>query len=122
MMYARVLRTGRFWDLSLASPCLVVVPDDSEEFHFVKDRFHVHGFSKPIVTVQRVQNLEQWERYFNRRQQVEKDMHKKAAPRRGDAGPGNELWMLHGTRETDPEVIWRDDAGFDFRFSAAGMY
>ena len=41
-------------------------------------------------------------------------------PTRHDVG--NELWLVHGTRTTDPEAIWSDDFGFDFRHSKAGMY
>jgi hypothetical protein len=44
-----------FWDPSLASPCVVTVPPGCPEFDLVQSRFHVHGFRKPILKVERVQ-------------------------------------------------------------------
>lgn len=44
-----------FWDDSQPSPCVVPVVAGSPEFEMVKSHFHVHGFSKRIVRVERVQ-------------------------------------------------------------------
>jgi len=30
--------------------------------------------------------------------------------------------LFHGTRETNPEIIYKGEEGFDFRFSKEGMF
>ena len=58
-----------------------------------------------------------WHKYYKRRQEVDDDMVSAGVAKQPGAGIGNELWLLHGTRSNDPEKIWSDHAGVDFRLS-----
>lgn len=44
-----------YWDDSIASPERVSVAQDSPEWVFVSSKFHVNGFRKPIIRIERVQ-------------------------------------------------------------------
>ena len=50
-----LVQPPRWWKKDAPSPSLVPVAEGTDEFEFVKERFHVHGFAKPILAVERVQ-------------------------------------------------------------------
>ncbi len=40
-----------------------------------------------------------------------------------EKGDSTERWLFHGTRNTDPAVIYKgNEEGFDFRVCGGGMY
>ncbi|KAL4473380.1 hypothetical protein ABPG72_015623 [Tetrahymena utriculariae] len=61
--------------------------------------------------LERIQNLKLWKNFCFERKKLEE---------KGDA---TEKWLFHGTRNTDPSVIYKgSEEGFDFRVCQGGMY
>ena len=58
------------------------------------------------------QNDDLWDKYYCERRDLEK---------RTGLALGNELWLMHGTSATDPNVICTS-SGFDFRHSRPGLF
>lgn len=65
-----------------------------------------------ISSIHRIQNQHLWRRYFMERQFVKQK----------NGGVSNEIEMFHGTRNTNPEVIFRGEEGFDMRYSNQGRW
>jgi hypothetical protein len=70
-----------------------------------------NGFDRTITKVERIQHKLQWQRYAT-----------KVRAKSESNGNANEVCLKHGTRATDPTLIWQSDGGIDFRYSQAGMY
>ena len=115
---------------------LIEVPPGSFEFSFVE-----HVFNGPLLTVpgeridagaigtmgrfseacravrvQRIVNPMLWRRYIRQRDLVAEE----------HGGDANEIWVLHGTGDTDPAVIWRSGSasggnGIDRNMSMGGL-
>ena len=64
-----------------------------------------------IQRLERVQNKVLWMRYRDCKERFGRDL-----PSAG------EKLLFHGTRQNDPEVIYRSDAGFDVGHSRVGMW
>jgi hypothetical protein len=60
----------------------------------------------------RLQNDDLWDKYYCERRDLEK---------RTGLSLGNELWLMHGTSATDPDIICKS-SGFDFRHSRPGYF
>eukprot|EP01048_Picozoa_sp_COSAG05_P025240 COSAG05_NODE_6330_length_978_cov_2.601820_1_plen_264_part_10 len=94
---------------------LVDVSSGTAEYNAVRDRMRatMREADRQIQRVQRVQNVLLWEYYSMR-----KDLMKK----RSGSDP-NEVTVWHGTRSTDPKIIYSDTQdGFMMQYSAKGMW
>ena len=49
------VKKPEYWDDSVASPARVHVAKDTPEWALVTSKFHVNGFNKPIIGIERVQ-------------------------------------------------------------------
>ena len=92
---------------------IVTVPAGTAEWEYVASALQLRAPPFIVTAVQRIQDVDLWERYDLQLQQ-------RASENAGDA---NERWLFHGTQTTDPKVIWHDgDVGMDNRFSSKGYY
>ena len=92
---------------------IFTVTTGSHEYKYVEAVFQLRNPTVKVIKVERVQDIDLWERY-----RVQKDQ--RAGENGGDA---NERWLFHGTQATDPKVIWHDgDVGMDNRFCSSGYY
>ena len=85
---------------------------ESEEYERVTNQFFLTLPNAEIRRVERIQNKLIMRRYFHR-SQLMKDF--------GTEDLREEL-LFHGTRETQPDLIYMGDEGFDMRFSAKGYW
>ena len=72
-----------------------------------------HGFGCTVVKIERVQHVQLWQEYAQRRCKI-------AGKNGGD--PNEKLFVKHGTSKTDPLVIAKSDVGIDPRYSGTCMY
>ncbi len=89
---------------------LVNVAPRTPEFQFVQGRFG-ETVNNRIQRIQRIQNPEQWKR-VRLQEEFFKSENRNPKVR----------YMFHGTRQTDPSLIYDNHIGFDFRFSAQGNW
>ena len=68
--------------------------------------------SVKITQIQRIQAKRIYERYAFMRNRI--------AAKNG--GNPNELLLFHGTRGTQPNIIYEGEDGFDMRFCTSGMW
>ena len=84
----------------------------STEWSKVAKNFHSTLPQKHIIKIERIQNRWLWEIYYQ---------HKDRIKRKND-GVINEKLLFHGTRNTLPSSIYKDDEGFDMKFSRIGLW
>ena len=87
------------------------VAADTHEYREVSRDFCGGGFACTIERIQRVQNQALWEAFVHHREHME---------RYSLPAGANQRRMVHGSRDTDPQVI--ADTNFDWRFSDTGYY
>lgn len=93
--------------LSLIDP-----ESESEEYDRVSSQFLLTLPNAEVLRIDRVQNKLLWRRYLHR-SKLMKDF---------DTHHLREELLFHGTRNNDPELIYKGDEGFDMRFSRYGMW
>ena len=112
-------------DAAPSPPVLEDVPTGSIEFVAVESRFMAWrggtagatpasprgraGYFRSTALVTRVQRCVNGlllVRYRNTRRQIREERRQ-----RGEAGDANEMFMWHGTGDTDPELIWKSAVG-----------
>ena len=91
---------------------LKLLDRDSTEWASVAERFHSTLLLTSIVKIERIQNMRLWEKYY---QQCE-------GMKRSNNGVINEELLFHGTRNNPPSVIYKDEEGFNMKFSSKGMW
>ena len=85
---------------------IFTVPAGSDEYKYVEASFQLRAPSVRVVSVQRVQDIDLWQRY-----RVQKDQRAHA-----NGGDANERWLFHGTGGANPKLIWHDgDVGVSCR-------
>ena len=100
-----------WWDPQMTKIELKVVPVATPEWEKVVALMH-QTLRAQVVRVERIQNQWLWDRYvFAKQRMAEKN-----------GGEVNEKELFHGTRVTCPEKIYRSEQGFDFRYSAMGLW
>jgi len=86
---------------------------DTLEWSKVSQQFSSTVDLAIIVKIERIQNKWLWEKYSHHSERMKKR----------NRGISNEKMLFHGTQSTPPSKIYKDkDAGFDMRFSNAGMW
>ena len=90
---------------------LKVVEENSLEWNNVHIEWK-KTMSQSIKKIQRVQNKWLWRHYSLCRDRI----------REKNGGQENEMWLFHGSKDTDPSDIYKSEKGFDFRFSRPGMW
>ena len=100
------------WDAHASNEMIRIVQlvNNSPEWVKVASIFK-QSSRRVIQTIERIQNKWLWRKY----QQI-KDSFKDIEQNE------NELTVFHGTRGTDPELIYKGSEGFDFRHSSTGMW
>ena len=92
---------------------LIEVERRSTEWQWIEASFQLRCPSVVIEKVERVQDIDLWQRYSMQR----------AQRAQYNGGDPNERWLFHGTNNTAPRRIWHDgDVGFDARLSSAGYF
>ena len=91
---------------------LKLIERHSTEWSKVAQLFHDTLPQKYIARIERIQNKWLWEKYYQHRDRM----------KRKNDGAINEKLLFHGTRETLPSTIYKDEEGFDMRFGNAGMW
>ncbi len=89
------------------------IDNDVEEYNFVLGAFEAtlsHHYE--IERIERIQNKLLWQRYYDCAKRMLEYNH----------GVSNEMNLFHGTKEMDPENIYKGDSGFDMRFSKVGLW
>ena len=84
----------------------------STEWSKVAQLFHTTLPQKYIVKIERIQNRWLWEKYYQHGDRM----------KRKNNDVINEKFLFHGTRKNPPSNIYKDEEGFDMRFSRAGMW
>lgn len=84
----------------------------SDEWHGLETAIRSSLPNILIISVKRIQNTWLWEKYCQHRQSMSMK----------NDGDVNEMKLYHGTRQTDPENIYRGEEGFDMRFSSDGLW
>ena len=84
----------------------------SKEWSKVAQKFHATLPQKYIVKIERIQNKWLWEKYHQHCDRM----------KRKCGGEINEMLLFHGTRNTPPSSIYKDEEGFDMRFGRTGMW
>lgn len=100
-----------------SEPVLVTVLPTEPDYEVAKACFLGGGFPAEVNRIERVQNVELYQLYWEKKREISKT-------RQGGA---NELLLKHGTKTTDPAAIWKSGSstnsfGFDFRFSPKGYF
>ena len=104
----------KFWDFTdNNSSSMVPLNKDTEEFRMVKSSFY-KSISREIFSVQRIQNKYLMDQYIT-------VINKKMEEYNGK--PINRRLLFHGTRNNDPEKVYKNfDTGFDLQYAAFGAY
>ena len=97
-------REGEEWKIVPVNP-------HSREFMEIAARFTSTMPYATIERIERVQNRVLWRRYRDCKERLGRDL-----PSAG------EKHLFHGTRQTDPKVIYSGDAGFDVGHSGVGLW
>ena len=84
----------------------------SAEWLVVAKNFNGTLAQKYIMKIERIQSIWLWEKYYQHRERM----------KRKNDGVINEKLLFHGTRNTLPSRIYKDDEGFDMRFSRIGLW
>ena len=88
------------------------LPFESEEFQQIAERLYSTMPNIDIKRIDRIQNRVLWKKYIDKSKEM---------CQFGD-GVLNEQLLFHGSRNNDPELIYKGDAGFDIRLSNTGMW
>lgn len=91
--------------------CLLDANKDEEEFTKIASLFFQSLPDLEIRTIERIQNRVLWKKYSAK----SKGMHE-------DNTPCRERTLFHGTRQTNPKVIYEGDSSFDMRHSRDGSW
>ena len=110
----RLAMTPPHWQPQLEDEAtLVEVPQRSAEWRWAAAAMQLRCPDMTILCVERVQDVNLWERYIMQRDQRA----------RANGGDANERWLFHGPKSTPPRAIWHDgDVGFDGRMSNSGYF
>ena len=100
------------WEEDGSSSVLKAVRIGSAEYNKVLARMRETVPNVIIVKLERIQNEWLWDRFFQHRDRIKKK----------NQGVVGEKDLFHGTRSTDPNLIYNGEEGFDMRFSQAGMW
>jgi hypothetical protein len=92
---------------------LVDVPLDSKEAERIRQRMQQTMLSVQLLQVHRVENKLLWRDFAHNTQKL-KDS-------KGGVEP-TVLLLFHGTRATDPQLIYNGQMGFDFRYAKRGLW
>ena len=88
------------------------VKPSSAEFSQVQSKVQATLSNAVIVKIERIQNPWLWTKYHQHRELIKKK----------NGGVAREEELFHGTRQTDPSMIYQGEEGFDMRFSAEGLW
>ena len=82
---------------------LSLLDSDSEEFQTVEDQFLSTLPHAEVKQIHRIQNRVLWRKYLDKSKEM------------SDFGGGtlNERFLFHGSRQNNPELIYRGDASFE---------
>jgi len=90
---------------------LVEISKNSKEFQKLSDMFLKTMPSSKILKITRVQNLELWKNFCFAKYQLNKK------------GNSSTKLLFHGTRQTDPALIYEGkEEGFDMRYANSGYF
>ena len=84
----------------------------SEEFKKCEGKLHSSLPQAKILKIERIQNPWLWTKYHHHRELIKKK----------NGGVVREKELFHGTRQTDPSMIYQGEEGFDMRFSEQGLW
>ena len=88
-------------------------PDtEAEEYTRVQGEFNLTLPQRKVLKIYRIQNKVLWDKYRNRSKKMMVV----------NEGILKEELLFHGTRTNNPELIYKDESGFDMRHSAQGMW
>ena len=100
------------WEPHASNEMISIVPLVNRSPEWVKVASNFNQTSRRVIqNIERVQNKWLWRKY-----QQTKDSFKDIEQNE------NEMTVFHGTRTTDPELIYKGSEGFDFRHSSQGMW
>ena len=114
------------YDLSQSQCEFIPVPVGSQEYQRVEDEFRgrTNGprnmFHNGIVKVERVQNPEVWNAYYNHCKHLVSTL--PVDNSKSLFENVNEHWMKHGTSRTDPKEVAGSESGVDHRYSEQGFF
>ena len=100
------------WESQNKNTVLKLVKKYSDEWHEVAKNFNATLAQKYIVKIERIQNKWLWEKYYWNRDRM----------KRKNNDVINEKLLFHGTSDTHPSKIYKDEEGFDMRFGRVGMW
>ena len=100
------------WELDGSPLILREVRNTSEEFRKVLHQMRESIPGVKIVTLQRIQNEWLWTKFSQHREMI----------REKNQGNLSEKNLFHGTRNTDPSLIYDGEEGFDMRYCEQGMW
>jgi len=105
----------KYWDFHEVNPfSMAAIQEDTQEFKDVEKLFFQTMRGQTIIKLQRIQNKYLMDHYVT-------NIQKRRELRPNE--PINRMLLFHGTRNTKPEIIYKNfDVGFDLQYAAQGMY
>jgi len=99
------------WTPQIENVVLIDLNKNSKEFSNLRDMFIKTLPNAQIKQITRIQNVELWMNFCFAKYQLSKK------------GNSTTKLLFHGTRETDPSVIYEGkEEGFDMRYANSGLY
>ena len=84
----------------------------SPEWAPIEMRFKLTQPGTTITKIQRIQNRHLWKVFYNEMELVAENC----------GGVAQTKELFHGTSNTNPELLYNSEEGFDMRFSPGGMW
>ena len=89
----------------------MLLSSETSEFAVIAEKFFKTMPNAEILSIERIQNHELWQKYSDRAQQI------KSEPQ-----ACNEKLLFHGTSTTDPKEIYKGDSSFDIKFNKRALW
>ncbi len=100
------------WEPQTSPSELKPVESGGSEWKTIEKRLLETLPNGKIYRIDRIQNKPMWEKYTTLKKWLEKK----------NNGSANEKNLFHGTSNNPPSLIFKDEVGFDMRYSEGGMW
>ena len=88
------------------------VDHSSNEWLYIKSKVNRTLKKASIIEIQQIHNTWLWDAYAQSKLRLSTK----------NGGCTNEMLLFHGSRQTQPEQIYKSEKGFDFRFANQGLW
>ena len=100
------------WEKQTEIREVFAVQPGTAEWNQVQKLFKSTMMNTKVTCIKRIQNKWLWEKYIQHKSRMDQK----------NGGRVHERQLFHGTSETQPDMIYQSEEGFDMRFSRDGMW